>query len=219
MWRSHKCSHVSSRERRRATTPLSRATQHRGAPTGPVTAGPVASGTITADHCHGRYWARTSDLRLVESIWGANNTALCGRTLVFMRFPSGQSVLESRVVHRRLWAECGQDCGIRSASCEPPRAPAAAAGGNKRPRLRRRVGHTQRRVTSVRGDGRSQHDRPGRPRRRIRRRHPPAPCALGRPELTLSLPARASGGRRSTADPRCRLSGWVQAYWMPPPGV
>ena len=78
---------------------------------------------------------------------------------------------------RRLWAECGQDCGIRSASCEPPGAPAAAAGGYKRPRLRRRVGHPQRRVTSVRGDGRSQHDRPGRPPRRIRHWHPPAPCA------------------------------------------
>jgi len=42
----------------------------------------------------GRYWARTNDLRLVEPAWGANNAALCGRTLVFMRFSSGQSVLD-----------------------------------------------------------------------------------------------------------------------------
>ncbi len=68
------------------------------------------------------------------------DTALCGKTRVFMRISSGQPILAHWVVHRRLWAECGQDCGIRSASCALPRAPAGAADGYKRPRLRRRCG-------------------------------------------------------------------------------
>jgi hypothetical protein len=65
----------------------------------------------------------------------------------------------SRVVHRRLWAECGQDCGIRSdhASClvRPPRQEAINVHG-----FGAATGHPQRPVTSIRGDGRSQHDRP-----------------------------------------------------------
>jgi hypothetical protein len=40
---------------------------------------------VGADACDGRSWARTSDLRLVDSTWGVNYVGLRGRNLVFMR--------------------------------------------------------------------------------------------------------------------------------------
>jgi hypothetical protein len=41
--------------------------------------------TISRIFSNGRYWARTSDLRLVESTCGVSYVALRGRNLVFMR--------------------------------------------------------------------------------------------------------------------------------------